>query len=152
MKRLSSPSLLFIAAAAIGCASAAAPSANASAPSGEAPAEPANSAAETLYTAQQADRGSARYEAICLECHTKVEFTERPFLFAWEGSSVGQLYAYIAENMPEDGPGSLPESDYLAVMAYILQMNGYPAGEAELTADMERMRAVPFAAQGGGAN
>jgi hypothetical protein len=147
MKRLSSLSLLFVAAAVLGCA-AAAPSANA-APSGDTSPERARSAAQALYTAQQAERGSARYEAICLECHTKVEFTERPFLFAWEGSSVGQLYAYISENMPEDGPGSLPQSDYLALMAYVLQMNGYPAGDAELTADMERMRAVPFAAQGG---
>lgn len=155
MNRLPSPTLLFALASAValGCASAAAPTASATAPGGATEsATPATTGAEALYTAAQAERGSARYGAVCIECHTKVEFTERPFLFAWEGSSVGQLYAYIAENMPEDGPGSLPQSDYLAVMAYILEMNGYPAGDVELTADMERMRAVPFAAQGGGAS
>jgi len=63
---------------------------------------------------------------------------------------VAQLYTYIAENMPDDGPGSLPEADYVDAMAYILAMNGYPAGAAELTADLERMRAVPFQSHGAG--
>ena len=103
-----------------------------------------------LYTAEQARRGEAGYARTCLECHTRVEFKERPFLFAWEGSSVAQVYSYIAENMPDDGPASLDEREYLAIMAYILEMNGYPAGMEELTADVERMQNVPFQAQGGG--
>lgn len=146
MKQNPSPSALFVLAAVLGCASAAAPSASASTP-----AAPARAAGVT-YTIEQAERGAARYDEICLECHTKVEFTERPFLFAWEGSSVGQLYAYITENMPEDGPGSLAEGDYLAVMAYILRMNGYPDGDQELAADIEAMRAVPFEAKEGAGN
>jgi len=99
---------------------------------------------DPLYTEAQARRGEAVYDKVCVECHTLTEFTERPFLFAWEGTSVGQLYTYVAENMPDDGPGSLPAGDYLDAMAYILEMNGYPAGEEELTDDLERMRAVPF--------
>ena len=143
------------AAAAVGCAStgagAPAPEAvPASSPDPTPAAAPApTGGADALYTADQARRGESVYERVCLECHTKVEFKERPFLFAWEGTSVAQLYTYIAENMPDDGPGSLPESNYVDALAYILEMNGYPAGEAELTADVERMRAVPFQAQGG---
>lgn len=106
--------------------------------------------ADALYTAEQARRGEAAYERTCLECHTRVEFAERPFLFAWEGTSVAQVYSYVAENMPDDGPGSLPERDYLDVMAFILEMNGYPAGSEELTADLERMSQVPFQGHGGG--
>lgn len=104
---------------------------------------------EPLYTEAQARRGEAVYDKVCLECHTLTEFTERPFLFAWEGTSVGQLYTYVAENMPDDGPGSLPAGDYLDAMAYILEMNGYPAGQEELTDDLERMRAVPFERRSG---
>ena len=50
--------------------------------------------------------------------------------------------------MPDDGPGALPEATYLDAMAYILEMNGYPAGDLELTADMSRMDSVPFEAHG----
>ena len=107
----------------------------ASAPASDVPA---------LFTDQQAERGEQVYERVCLDCHTKVEFKERQFLFAWEGASVAQVYAYIAENMPDDGPGSLKEAEYVEAMAYILAMNGYPSGAEELTADMERMRGVLF--------
>ena len=148
-------SAVVLAATAVGCAgtgsAASAPEPAPSPSPAQAPAAaPAPSGGDdALYTADQARRGEAVYERICLECHTKVEFQERPFLFAWEGTSVAQLYSYIAENMPDDGPGSLPEADYLAALAYILEMNGYPAGGSELTADLERMRAVPFQSQGG---
>jgi hypothetical protein len=132
-----------------GCASAAAAS-SAAAPAAatEMTAAAAESGVEALYTAGQARRGEAVYDRVCLECHTRTEFRERPFLFAWEGTSVGQVYRYIAENMPDDGPGSLPESSYLDAMAYILEMNGYPAGDSELTADVSRMDSVPFEGHG----
>lgn len=142
------------AAVTVGCATAAggAPAAEAAPPAllpPAAAAAPAPTAGDdALYTTAQARRGEAVYERVCLECHTKVEFKERPFLFAWEGTSVAQLYTYISENMPDDGPGALPASDYLDALAYILEMNGYPAGDAELTADVERMRSVPFQGQG----
>jgi hypothetical protein len=123
-----------------------APAAEAPVPAAEAPAPDA----AALYTADQAQRGEAAYERTCLECHTRVEFKERPFLFAWEGTSVAQVYSYVAENMPDDGPGSLQEQVYLDVMAFILEMNGYPAGSDELTADLERMSQVPFQGHGGG--
>lgn len=82
----------------------------------------------SLFTNEQAEDGEAVYRRACLECHTLGEFGDRPFLFAWEGSTVAQLYSYIEENMPDDAPGSLDEEDYQAVMAYILEMNGYPSG------------------------
>lgn len=81
-----------------------------------------------LFTNAQAEDGEAAYRRACLECHTLGEFGDRPFLFAWEGSTVAQLYGYIEENMPDDAPGSLDEEDYQAIMAYILEMNGYPSG------------------------
>lgn len=132
--------------------SAAAPTPAAEPDPAPAPAVQAPPAAdvEELYTEAQARRGSEVYDRVCLECHTRVEFTERPFLFAWEGTSVAQVYRYIAENMPDDGPGSLPERDYLDAMAFILEMNGYPAGSEELTAADERMSAVPFEKHGTG--
>ena len=34
--------------------------------------------------------------------------------------------------MPETDPGSLPEQDYVDILAYILSLNRYPAGDSVL--------------------
>ena len=45
--------------------------------------------------------------------------------------------------MPPGAADSLPEADYLAVLAYILEANGFPAGEA-LPADEAALRQIGF--------
>ena len=47
---------------------------------------------------------------------------------------MAELLDYSAENMPPEGT-LLPGPDYPDVTAYILQVLGYPEGDAELTAD-----------------
>ena len=97
------------------------------------------------YTAAQAERGRAVYQEHCLACHGSSlrgganEFAAPalagPFFFdAWGGRPVAELLAYSAENMPPEG-ALLPETDYVDVTAYILQVLGYPEGDAELAAD-----------------
>ena len=49
--------------------------------------------------------------------------------------SVGELYGFISQNMPQNDPGSLPQDDDLAVVAYLLQVNGMPPGSTPLPAD-----------------
>jgi hypothetical protein len=44
--------------------------------------------------------------------------------------------------MPEDNPGGLSTNTYLDIMAYILDQNGFPAGEVELVSDIEAMKEV----------
>jgi hypothetical protein len=39
----------------------------------------------------------------------------------------------VANTMPQSDPGSLSPEDYNAVVAYILQQNGYPAGSTALS-------------------
>ena len=96
------------------------------------------------YTGAQAERGRAIYREHCLACHGSSlrggvnEFAAPalagPFFFdAWSGRPVAELLAYSAENMPPEGT-LLPEPDYLDVIAYVLQVLGYPEGDAELTA------------------
>jgi hypothetical protein len=61
----------------------------------------------------------------------------------WRVEPVGSLFEHISTNMPQDDPGSLTADQYAAIAAYLLQLNGRPAGERELPADMEllnRMR------------
>ncbi len=43
--------------------------------------------------------------------------------------------------MPEDAPGSLTDEQYLAIIAFILRMNGHEAGDGELAASRESLGA-----------
>jgi hypothetical protein len=104
-------------------------------------------AMEGVFTSTQAERGEEVYGDVCLECHTRVEFQEDAFLFAWEGSSVATLLSYLQESMPDDAPGTLPERSYLDVTAYILAMNGWEAGSRELEADDAMLAELTFEAR-----
>ncbi len=96
--------------------------------------------------------GSRRlYQEHCLSCHGSSlrggtnEFAAPalagPFFFdAWGGRPVAELLAYSTDNMPPEGT-LLPEPDYVDVTAYILQVLGYPEGDAELTPDSPALAA-----------
>jgi mono/diheme cytochrome c family protein len=92
-----------------------------------------------VYTEQQAQKGEERYQAICAACHDGDE-PEAPapkgpeFIERWRDAPVGFLYGFIHKSMPADKPGSLSEADYVDVIAYLLRVNGYPAGATNLTA------------------
>jgi alcohol dehydrogenase (cytochrome c) len=45
--------------------------------------------------------------------------------------------------MPEGEVGLLSQAEYLAVLAYLLERNGYAAGASELTADAAVLRSIP---------
>lgn len=120
-----------------------------SAPGTATPDETGRAAA--VFTAAQADRGRAIFRSTCSECHYSSEFRGSQFQFAWSERSVADLYREIARNMPEDAPGSLSPQEYVDVVSYILQLNGFPAGTVELTDDEAAMSAVGLRASGGSA-
>ena len=122
--RISAARLLFLLGV-TGCASA----------SPEAPdaAPPAPTVA--FYTAEQATRGQRVFTAVCSTCHGRNEFTGPVFGFTWMADSVGDLFEHISTEMPQDDPGSLSTDEYVAVVAYLLRLNGRAAGERELPAD-----------------
>jgi S-disulfanyl-L-cysteine oxidoreductase SoxD len=84
-----------------------------------------------IYTEAQAEAGEALYEQHCLTCHDKKYF--RPVLKTWSGQPLGILYTMMSASMPQSNPGSLPRKDYVDILAYILALNRYPAGDSELT-------------------
>ncbi|HEU0096265.1 MAG TPA: hypothetical protein VFQ52_07405, partial [Rhizomicrobium sp.] len=49
-----------------------------------------------------------------------------------QGLTADSLLEVTAATMPQSDPGSLKPEDYNAVVAYILQQNGYPAGTTPL--------------------
>ena len=54
------------------------------------------------------------------------------FHTAWAGRSVRAL-SDSAKTMPPANPGSLSDETYASIIAYVLQVNGYAAGETALT-------------------
>ena len=121
-------SLLAVALVAGACAS----------PSAGTPAAPTPPAPDPgIYAAAQAERGRSSFRDVCAECHYSSEFRDQKFKFKWGRRTVRDLYRDIVRNMPEDDPGSLPDQEYADVVAYILQLNGFPPGERELPPDEE---------------
>jgi hypothetical protein len=58
------------------------------------------------------------------------------------------MFAVLAKQMPLNQPASLKREQYVAIMAYILKRNGYPAGLKALTyADALRSN-VPMTSHG----
>jgi hypothetical protein len=52
---------------------------------------------------------------------------------------VGRFVERVVKTMPENDPGSLEMAQYIDVAAYVLSLNGFPTGAAELSADPEAL-------------
>jgi mono/diheme cytochrome c family protein len=57
------------------------------------------------------------------------------FLAKWKGKTVVQLAEYLGSAGKSFPTAGMDEKTYLQIAAYVLQMNGVPAGERELTAE-----------------
>lgn len=90
-----------------------------------------------IYAEAQAERGRASFRGVCAECHYSSEFRDQKFGFKWGRRTVGDLFRDIVRNMPEDDPGSLSDQEYVDLVAYILQLNGFLPGSVDLPADEE---------------
>jgi mono/diheme cytochrome c family protein len=107
---------------------------------GPAKPAPAVAGAAPQYTAAQAVAGKTAFEADCAVCHgnTLTNGTMGPplagesFRAGWTGQSVRALFD-SAKSMPPETPGSLPDATYSNIVAYILQVNGYAAGDTPFT-------------------
>ena len=90
-----------------------------------------------VYTDAQASRGESTYTASCAVCHgDDLSGSEMgpglagsSFLEFWDGLSLGDLYQVMNVSMPQDNPGSLEMSEYVDVIAYMLQRSEYPAAD-----------------------
>ncbi|MEE4360614.1 MAG: c-type cytochrome [Pseudomonadales bacterium] len=85
---------------------------------------------DAVYTKSQARDGKRLFRDNCQMCHDRKYFG--PVLRAWDGRTVGMLFQTMSSTMPMDNPGALMREDYVNILAYILDENGYPDGEAEL--------------------
>jgi mono/diheme cytochrome c family protein len=107
-------------------------------------AQPTKSVNDGVYTAAQADRGTAVFSKVCASCHETSRFTGDEFLPVWVGKSLFELYDVIHTTMPEDNPGSLKPQQYVDVLAYFLKLNGYPVGTDELPSTDAALKTIKF--------
>lgn len=80
--------------------------------------------------------------SICVGCHPSGTYSSEAFKATWSGRSVGELFDLISETMPKNEPASLSPQEYAQVVAYILKLNGVPAGKADIPADIEQLKQI----------
>ncbi|MDQ8160632.1 MAG: cytochrome c [Gemmatimonadota bacterium] len=97
-----------------------------------------------LYSEAQATDGAAVWTKTCAGCHESKDVTSADFRTKWVGRSLFELYEQIRTTMPDDAPGTLSADEYLNSVAYILKLNGLPAGETKLVADSATMSGLKF--------
>ena len=115
------------------------PAGPAGAPAAEAEAQSAGSVLDGVFTPAQASRGERTFSDVCAACHDTGEFSGGRFRISWVGRPVGELFETISTLMPEADPGSLSPAEYAAIVAYLLQINNYPAGDTDLPTNVRAL-------------
>lgn len=109
-------------------------------------ADNAKTIADGVYSAAQADRGEQRFKTSCSSCHTPGSFGGGAFADRWNGQTMGEVFEFVSNAMPENDPGGLPAEEYANVLAFILKVNGYKSGDIDLpatTADLKAFKIAP---------
>jgi len=109
----------------------------------------ARPAAAGAYTEAQAALGENVYKALCSACHVPSDQSGEQFKMNWFGRTVFDYFTTLRKTMPDDNPGGLSDDEYTRVTAYILKLNGFPAGTDSLAADstMKGIKIGPPAAE-----
>ena len=117
--------------------------------------QPPASVWDGVYTEAQTGRGKPLYDRECAACHgTSMNggeeappLTGPAFMANWSGLSVGDLFERIRLSMPEGRPGTLSRQQNADILAYMLNVNQFPAGKAELQKDTDRLKQIRFLAE-----
>lgn len=88
-----------------------------------------------VYTLSQSAKGAEIYALSCASCHPAVTHSGPAFANKWQGHALSELFLFMTQEMPKQDPGILSPQEYTLVLAYMLKMNGMPAGGIELPND-----------------
>ncbi|HYA17745.1 MAG TPA: cytochrome c [Bryobacteraceae bacterium] len=110
----------------------------------------AKKASQGVYTKEQGDSGKALYGAKCASCHgSSLEGGDVPpalaggtFMANWGNLPISDLFSRIRTGMPPGQEGSLSRNQTADITAYILQFNGYPAGQTALPTQDEVLKGI----------
>jgi len=111
----------------------------------------AQSVTTGVYTEQQAVRGQTVYKARCSSCHAATlggqvgpPLAGTDFIANWDTQSLLELANKIRKTMPKDDTERLTPQETADVLAYMLQVNKFPSGRAELAMDDAALKQVNF--------
>ena len=62
----------------------------------------------------------------------------------WNDLSVSDLFERIRISMPADKPGTLKPEQVADVLAFVLNKDGFPTGDAELPAQADDLKEIKF--------
>ncbi|WP_435354861.1 PQQ-binding-like beta-propeller repeat protein [Emticicia sp. SJ17W-69] len=119
------------------------------------PVQNTNYVEKTLTTAgvfskKQAENGSVLYNNNCIACHGRdlrgseggnALIGER-FLAKWKEKPLNDLFELTKKTMPKTNPHSLDDASYTAIIAFILNANGYPSGEIDLVSNKKSLQNI----------
>jgi PQQ-dependent dehydrogenase (methanol/ethanol family) len=95
------------------------------------------------YSRTQVQHGARAYDEFCASCHGRSlndgqfgpPLKGTSFERAWAGRSLGALGSFLQQRMPPGAEGSMTLEEYTDLLAYLLSVNGVPAGDNDLPAD-----------------
>lgn len=105
-----------------------------------------------VYTEVQADQGAALYKTHCVTCHgdSLAGGEQVPALrgvsfgATWEGVPLSDLFERMRKTMPPGKGGVVARQEYASILAYLLKMNGLPAGSAALAGEQTALASILF--------
>ena len=105
-------------------------------------AQPVRTIWDGVYNEAQAARGEQLYAAHCSRCHGNTlagmeaapALTGTTFYSNWEGETLQALFDRIRTSMPPDKPGSVSRAQIADILAHVLRVGGFPAGQMPLDA------------------
>ena len=103
---------------------------------------PQRSTMDGVYTAAQATAGRDLFASACQSCHSPTVHAGPPFKAKWYGRDLGELFGYLRAEMPKSDPGSLSDEEYVQSIAYLLRINGMPAGATALATDSATLATI----------
>lgn len=96
-----------------------------------------------VYSVAQAERGRAAFESECTRCHDVGDFVGEDYLATWRGQTLKDFYLYISSGMPPDLHEEIADFEvYADMLAYVLRSNDFPTGEADLSANLDRLERI----------
>ena len=114
-----------------------------------------------VYTEEQARRGAVLFDQECAQCHGSSgsgggmagALMGAGFSANYDGQTVGALFDRNRKTMPPGKEGEIGAGEMAAITAFMLQFNGFPAGQTELPSQSMALMSITYVAQkpsGGG--
>jgi mono/diheme cytochrome c family protein len=98
-----------------------------------------------VYSREQARKGADTYQRYCSSCHETASHSGEAFQTTWGGRSAAELFDYLRTTMPNNNPGKLSHAQYTDIVAYLLQLNGMPAGPQPLGSPARQLEKIRIA-------